>query len=36
MVKSLSHVWAAADRLSSSVIDPLDADVLDPIGSAPR
>jgi len=31
IVESLAHVWSAADRLSPSVIDPLDNRVLDMI-----
>jgi hypothetical protein len=32
LVESLAHVWMAADRLSSSVIDPLDDLLLEPNG----
>lgn len=34
IVESLSHVWAAADRMSSSLIDPLDPVLLDRIDQA--
>jgi hypothetical protein len=32
LVESLAHVWMAADRLSSSLIDPLDNLPLEPFG----
>jgi hypothetical protein len=34
MVESLSHVWAAADRISSTLVDPLDFAQLDDIEAA--
>jgi hypothetical protein len=34
IVESLSHVWAAADRMSSSPVDPLDPALLERIGES--
>jgi hypothetical protein len=34
IVESLSHVWAAADRMSSSLVDPLDLGQLEDIERA--
>jgi hypothetical protein len=31
IVEGLSHVWAAADRLSSQLVDPLDLEQLEAI-----
>jgi hypothetical protein len=33
LVESLAHVWTAADRISSAVIDPLDERLLETLGS---